>query len=83
MVIYDDVVFGKNKFALGVTYGSESYEGMVEVKNDLDSSRKSGGQVGKTQVGDALDLCGWPLAVPTVILGAVGSKLIVGVFFEK
>ena len=30
-----------------------------------------------------LDWCGWPLAVPKVILDAVGSKWIVGAFFEK
>ena len=30
-----------------------------------------------------LDRWGWPLAVPTVIVGVVGSKLIIGAFFEK
>ena len=30
---------------------------------------------------EPLDWCSWPLAVPTVIVGAVGSKLIVGAFF--
>ena len=32
---------------------------------------------------EPLDWCGWSLAVLTVILGAFGSKLIVGAFFEK
>ena len=32
---------------------------------------------------EPLDWCGWMLADPTVIVGAVGSKLIVGAFFEK
>ena len=40
-------------------------------------------KLGITKSAEPLDWCGWPLAVPTVIVGAVGSKLIVGVFFEK
>ena len=44
---------------------------------------KSGGKLGTTKYVDTLDCCGWPLAVPTVIVGAVGSKLIVGAFFEN
>ena len=43
----------------------------------------SGGRLGIPKLADPLDWCGWPLAVVTVILGAVGSKLIVGAFFDK
>ena len=32
---------------------------------------------------EPIDWCGWPLAVPMVIVGAVGSKLIIAAFFEK
>ena len=42
-----------------------------------------GGRLGIPKSVAPLDWCGWPLAVPTVILGAVRSKLIVGAFFEK
>ena len=41
------------------------------------------GRLGIPELVSPLDWCGWPLAVPTVIVGAVGSKLIVGEFFEK
>ena len=41
------------------------------------------GKLGIPKSAEPLDWCGWPLAVPTVIVGAVGSKLIVGAFFEK
>ena len=44
---------------------------------------KLGGRLGIPKSDEPLDWCGWPLAVPTVIVGAVGSKLIVGAFFEK
>ena len=44
---------------------------------------KSVGKLGIPKSAEPLDWCGWPLAVPTVIVGAVGSKLIVGAFFEK
>ena len=41
------------------------------------------GKLGIPKSTEPLDWCGWPLAVPTVIIGAVWSKLIVGAFFEK
>ena len=44
---------------------------------------KSVGNLGITKSYEPIDWCGWPLTVPTVIIGAVGSKLIVGAFFEK
>ena len=49
----------------------------------LPSQGKSRGRLGIPTSAAPLDWCGWPLAVPTVILGAVGSKLIVGAFLEK
>ena len=49
----------------------------------LQDQEKSGGSLGRLKSAAPLDWCGCPLAVPTVILGAVGSKLIVGEFFEK
>ena len=44
---------------------------------------KSGGRLEIPKAEAPLDWCGWTLAVPTLILGAVGSKFIVGAFFEK
>ena len=44
---------------------------------------ESVGKLGIPKSDEPLDWCGWPLAVPTVIVGEVGSKLIVGAFFEK
>ena len=44
---------------------------------------KLGGRLGIPKSAEPLDWCGLPLAVPKVIVGAVGSKLIVGTFFEK
>ena len=44
---------------------------------------KSGGRFGILKLAAPLYWCGWSLAVPTVILGAVVSKLIVGAFFGK
>ena len=44
---------------------------------------KSGGELVITKSAEPLDWCGWSLAFPTVIVCAVGSKLIVGAFFEK
>ena len=44
---------------------------------------KSVGKLVIPKSAEPLDWCGWPLAVPTVIVGAVGSKFIVGAFFEK
>ena len=41
------------------------------------------GNLGTPNSAEPLDWCGWPLAVPTVIVCAFGSKLIVGAFFEK
>ena len=49
----------------------------------LPAQGKSGGKLGIPKSAEPIYWCGWPLAVPTVIVGAVGSKLIVGVFFEK
>ena len=49
----------------------------------LPARGKSGGSLGRPKSAAPLDWFGWPLAVPTVILGAVGSKLIVGACFEK
>ena len=49
----------------------------------LPAQGKSGGRLGRPKLMAPLDWCGWPLAAPTVILGAVVSKLIVGAFFEK
>ena len=49
----------------------------------LPARGKSVGKLGITKSAETLDWCGWPLAVPAVILGAVGSKLIVGTVFEK
>ena len=39
--------------------------------------------LGIPKLAKPLDWCGWPLAVPAVIVGAVGSKLIIGAFFEN
>ena len=39
-----------------------------------------GGRLGRPKSATPLNWCSWPLAVPTVIFGAVGSKFIVGVF---
>ena len=49
----------------------------------LPAQGKSGGRLGITK--SAAPLYWWflPLTVPMVILGAVGSKLIVGAFIEK
>ena len=44
---------------------------------------KSGGRLGRPKSAAPLEWFDWPLAVPMVILGAVGLKLIVGAFFEK
>ena len=44
---------------------------------------KFGGGLGRNKSEEPLDWCGWPLAVPTVILGVFGSKLIVGAFYEN
>ena len=44
---------------------------------------KSGSKLVIPKSADALDWYGWSLAVPTVIVGAVGSKLIVGAFFRS
>ena len=44
---------------------------------------KSGGGLGIPKSAAPLDWCGWPIAVPTVIVGAVGSKLIFGSFFDN
>ena len=41
------------------------------------------GKLGIPNSAEPLDWCGWQLAVPTVIVGVIGSKLIVGAFFEK
>ena len=49
----------------------------------LQDGGKSVGKLGIPKSAEALDWCGWPLAFSTVIIGAVGSKLIVGAFFEK
>ena len=49
----------------------------------LPSRGNSGGKLGRPKSAAPLDWCGWPLAAPTVILGAVGSKLIVCACFEK
>ena len=49
----------------------------------LPAQGKSGGMLGRPKSAAPLNWRGLPLAVPTVILGAVGSKLIVGAFFEK
>ena len=38
LVIYDDVVFGKNNFAIGVADGSEANQGVMEGVNDLAGS---------------------------------------------
>ena len=83
MVIYDDIVFCKIDLTLGIAYGSEAYEIMVGGWNYLACSGEAGGRLGRPKSAAPLDWCGWPLAVPTVILGSVGPKLIVGAFFEK
>ena len=44
---------------------------------------KSVGKLGMTKSAEPLYWCGWPLAVPTVIVGAVGSKFIVGAFLRS
>ena len=49
----------------------------------LPDQGKSGGGLGRPKSAAPLDWYGWPLTVTTVILGAVGSKLIVGAFFKK
>ena len=49
----------------------------------LSARGKSRGRLGRPKLAAPLDWCGWSLAVPTVILGAVGSKLIVDVFFLR
>ena len=38
----------------------------------LTARGKSGGRLGRPKLAAPLDWCCWPLAVPTVILGAVG-----------
>ena len=50
---------------------------------NLPDEDKSGGRLGRPKSTAPVDWCGWPLAVPTVIFCAVGSKLIVGACFEK
>ena len=49
----------------------------------LPAQEKLGGRLGIPNSDEPLYWCGWPLVVPTVIVGAVGSKLIVGAFFEE
>ena len=49
----------------------------------LPAQGKFGGRLERPKLAAPLNWCGWPLAVPTVTLGAVGSKLIFGAFFEK
>ena len=49
----------------------------------LPARGKSVGKLGIPKSAEPLDCCGWLLAVPMVIVGAVGSKLIVGAFVEK
>ena len=44
---------------------------------------ESVGKLGIPKSAEPLDWCGWPLAVPTAIVGAVGSKFIVGAYFEN
>ena len=83
LVIYDDIVFCKNNLTISVADGYKADQGMVEGGNDLAGSGKSVGKLGIPKSDEPLDWCGWPLAVPTVIVGAVGSKLIFGAFFEK
>ena len=55
----------------------------MEGRNYFAGSGEVQGRLGIPKLEAPLDWCGWLLAVPTVILGAVGSKLIVGAFFEK
>ena len=43
LVIYYDVVFGKNNFAIGAADGSEANQGVMEGGNDLDGSGEVGG----------------------------------------
>ena len=50
---------------------------------NLTDRGKSGDRFGRHKSEAPLNWCGWPLAVPTVILGAVGSNLIFGACFEK
>ena len=49
----------------------------------LPAREKSVSKLGITKSAEPLDWGGWPLAVPTVIVGAVGSKLIFGSFFDN
>ena len=49
----------------------------------LPARGKLGGRLAIPKSADPLHWCGWSLAVSTVIVRAVGSKLIVGAFFEK
>ena len=83
MVIYDDAVFGKSNLTIGVAYESEAYESMVEGRHDLAFSGEVRGYVGKTQVSGATKLAWFAACSTNGNLGVVGSKLIVGAFFEK
>ena len=83
LVIYYDVIFGKSNFAIGVANGSKAKHGVLEGGNDLAGSGKSVGKLGIPKSDEPLDCYGWLLAVPLVIVCDVGSKLIVGAFFEK
>ena len=49
----------------------------------LPEQGKSVGKLGIPKLAESLDWCGWSLSVPTVIVGAVGSKLIFGSFFDN
>ena len=43
LVIYDDVVFGKNNFAIGIADGSEADQGVMEGGHDLAGSGEVSG----------------------------------------
>ena len=83
MVIYDEV------FLVKITLQSASHVGPRPMRvwwkegMTFPAWGKSGGRLGRTKSVEPLDWCGCLLAKPTVILGAVGSKLIVGAFFDK
>ena len=76
-------------FFVKITFQSASQMGPRPIRvwwkdgMTLPDRGKSWGKLGIPNSAEPLDGCSWPLEVPMVIVGAFGSKLIVGAFFEK
>ena len=83
LVIYDGVVFCKKTLQSASQMDLRPIRVWWKEGTTLPAREKSGGKLGITKSAETLDWCGWTLVVPTVIVGAVGSKFIVGAFFEK